>query len=89
MNITDAYYADDLAILSKIIHGASKLLHSSISRRYLSIINAKKTTFMQFNCNGTIKKNANHPLESVDDFTYLGSNIRYTETDVSVKIGKA
>lgn len=43
------------------------------------LVNAKKTKFMQQNSNGNIETTSKLPLELVDFFTYLGSNIESPE----------
>ena len=91
VTITDADYADDLALLSNTIDGAEKLLHhleEAAANIGLSV-NAKKTEFISYNETGTIKTVNDIPLAKVDDFTYLGSNIASTDKDVQIRIGKA
>ena len=89
--VTDADYADDLAFFSDTIQGAEKLLHhleeasSNIGLR----VNAKKTEFISYNEEGTMKTQNNIPLKKVDDFKYLGSYIASTDNDIKINIGKA
>ena len=91
VNITDADYADDLALLSNTIKGAEQLLHhleEAAANIGLSV-NAKKTEFISYNEQGAIQSKNDIPLLKVDDFTYLGSNIASTEKDIQIRIGKA
>ena len=46
-----------------------------------------KTEFMCFNQNGAISLN-DKPLQLVDDFTYLRSNITSNESDINILIGE-
>ena len=89
--ITDADYADDLALISDTIAEAEALLH--IPERAAGdvglYVNAGKTELMCFNQEGSMKTVAGKPLKLVDTFTYLGSNIASTEKDVHIRIGKA
>ena len=89
--ITDADYADDLALISDTIAEAEALLHI-LGRAVGDVglyVNAGKTEFMCFNQEGSMKTVAGKPLKLVDTFTYLGSNIASTEKDVNIRIGKA
>lgn len=43
------------------------------------LVNVKKTKSMQQNSNGNIETTSKLPLELVDFFTYLGSNIESPE----------
>ena len=89
--ITDADYADDLALISDTIAEAEALLHI-LERAAGDVglhVNAGKMEFMCFNQEGTMKTVAGKPLKLVDTFTYLGSNIASTEKDVNIRIGKA
>ena len=52
-------------------------------------INAKKTEFVKFHQEGDIRLLNNTSIKAVDDFVYLGSNIKSTEKDIEVKKGKA
>ena len=91
INITDADYADDLALLSGTVNGVSELLHS-LEKSAADIglfVNAKKTKLMQFNCDGAVKTKSNLPVETVNNFAYLGSNTESTATDVNIRIAKA
>ena len=49
------------------------------STTWKKLVNVKKTKFMQQNSNGNIETTSKLPLELVDFFTYLGSNIESPE----------
>ena len=73
--ITDADYADDIAILANTPDQAETLLHS-LERAAASIgfyVNAHKTEYMCYNQTGDISTLEGTPLKLVDKFTYLGS----------------
>ena len=63
-----------------------KLFHIQIFGLYM---NSDKTEFMCFNQDSVISLLDGKPLKLVDEFTYLGSNISSTESDVNIVIGKA
>ena len=91
VTVTDADYADDLALFSDTIKGAEKLLHlleEAAANIGLSV-NADKTEFISYNELGTMQTASGIPLDKVDDFKYLGSNIASTDKDIKIKIGKA
>ena len=44
--------------------------------------------FMYFKQDGDISTLNGKPLKLVDQFTYLGSNITSTESDVNILVGK-
>ena len=89
--ITDADYADDLALFSDNIAQATALLHSleNAAADVGLYVNAGKTEFISFNQEGTINTLMGKALESVISFVYLGSNIASTEKDVTIRIAKA
>ena len=81
--ITDADYADDIAILTNAPTQARTLLHS-LERAAAGIghhVNPHKTEYMCFN-------QASNTF-TLDKFTYLGSCISSTETDIDTRITKA
>ena len=89
--ITDADYADDLAILAKTRNQAETLLHS-LERAFASIglhVNAHKTEYMCYNQTGDITTLDGTPLKLVDKFTYLGSSVSSTEKDIDTRLMKA
>ena len=89
--ITDADYADDIAILANLPAQAETLLYS-LERAAACIglhINAHKTECMGFNQTGHISTLGNSSLKLVDKFTYLGSSVSSTEKDIDTRLGKA
>ena len=79
--ITDADYADDIAILANTPDQDETLLHS-LERAATSIglyVNAHKTEYMCYNLTGDISTLEGTPLKLVDKFTYLGSSVKSTE----------
>ena len=89
--ITDADYADDIAILTNTPDQAETLLHS-LERAAASIglyVNAHKTEYMCYNQTGDISTLEGTPLKLVDKFTYLGSSVESTEKDIETRLTKA
>ena len=75
--ITDADYADDVALLANAPAQAETLLHS-LERPAAGIglhVNANKTEYMCLNQTGDISTLDGNSLKLVDKFTYLGSSI--------------
>ena len=78
--ITDADYADDIAILANTPNQPETLLHS-LERAAAGIglhVNAHKTEDMTFP----------HSLKLVDKFTHLGSSVSSTEKDINTRLTK-
>ena len=89
--ITDADYADDIAHLANKAAQAETLLHS-LQRAVAGIglyVNARKTEYMCFNQTGDISTLNGGSLKLVDKFTYLGSSVSSTETDIDTRQAKA
>ena len=89
--ITNADYADDIAILANTPDQAETLLHS-LEQAAASIglhINAHKTEYMCYNQTGDISTLEGTPLKLVDKFTYLGSSVESTEKDIETRLTKA
>ena len=89
--ITDADYADDIAILANTPNQADTLLHS-LERTAAGIgfhVNAHKTEYMCFNQAGNISTLDGTSLKLVDKFTYLGSSVSSTEKDIDTRLTKA
>ena len=83
--ITDADYADDIAILANTPDQAETLLHS-LKRAAASIslyVNAHKTEYMCYNQTGDISTLEGTPLKLEDKFTYLGINRKGHQNEVS------
>ena len=89
--VTDADYADDIALLANTPAQAKSLLHS-LERAAASIglhVNTDKTEYMCFNQRGNIYALKGGPLKLVDRFTYLGSSFSSTEKDIHTRQAKA
>ena len=89
--ITDADYADDIALLANTPNQAETLLHS-LERVAAGIglhVNAHKTEFMSFNQKGDISTLDGTSLKLVDKFTYLGGSVSSTEKDIDTRLTKA
>ena len=89
--ITDVDYADDIALLANTPTQAKTLLHS-LERAAAGIglhVNAHKTKYMCFNPRDVISTRNGSSLLLVDKFTYLGSSISSTETDIKTWLAKA
>ena len=89
--ITDADYADDIAILANTPDQAETQLHS-LERAAANIglyVNAHKTEYMCYNQTGDISTLEGTPLKLVDKFTYLGSSVESTEKDIETRLAKA
>ena len=82
--IMDADYADDRALL------AETQLHS-LERAAAGIalhINANKTKYVCFNQKGDISTLNGSSLNLLDKFTYIGSSVSSTETDINTRLAK-
>ena len=89
--ITDADYADDIALLANTPNQAETLLRS-LERAAAGIglhINAHKTEYMCYNQTGDISTLDGASLKLVDKFTYLGSSFSSTEKDIDTRLTKA
>ena len=89
--ITDADYADDIALLANTPNQAETLLHS-LERAATGIslhVNAHKTEYMCYNQTGDITILDGASLKLVDRFTYLGSSVSSTEKDIDTRLTKA
>ena len=89
--ITDADYADDIAILANTPDQAKTLLHSleSAAAGIGLYVNAHKTEYMCYNQTGEIFTLDGTPLKLVDKFTYLGSSVASTEKVIETRFAKA
>ena len=86
--ITDAVYADDIAILANTPNQAETLPHS-LERAAAGIglhVNAHKTEYMCYNQTGDISTLDGTSLKLVDKFTYQGSSVSSTEKDIGNQI---
>ena len=89
--ITDADYADDIAIMANTPNQAETLLHS-LERAAAGIglhANAHKTEYMCYNQTGDTSTLDGTSLKLVDKFTYLGSSVSSTEKDTDSRLTKA
>ena len=89
--ITDADYADDIAILANTPNQAETLLHS-LEQAATGIglyVNAHKTEYMCYIQTGDISTLEGAPLKLVDKFTYLGTSVASTEKDIDTRLTKA
>ena len=89
--ITDADYADDIAILANTTNQAETLLHN-LERAAAGIglhVKAHKTEYMCYNQTGDISTLDGTSLKLVDKFTYLGSSVSSTEKDIDTRLTKA
>ena len=89
--ITDADYADDIAILANTPNQAETLLHS-LERTAAGIglyVNAHKTEYMCYNQTGDISTLGGTSLKLVDKFTFLGNRVSTTEKDIDTRLTKA
>ena len=89
--ITDATYADDIALLANTPNQAETPLHS-LERAAASIglhVNAHETEYMCCNQTGDITTLDGTSLKLVDKFSYLGSSFSSTEKDIDTRLTKA
>ena len=89
--ITDADYADDIALLANTPNQPETLLHS-LERAAAGIglhVNAHKTEFMCFNQKSDISTLDGTSQKLVDKFTYLGSSVSSTKKDIDTRLRKA
>ena len=89
--ITDADYADYIAILANAPNQAETLLHSlewatAVIGLY---VNAHKTEYMCYNQTADISTLDGTSLKLVDKFTYIGSIVSSTEKDIDTRLMKA
>ena len=89
--ITDADYADDIALQANTPNQAETLLHS-LERAAAGIglhVNAHETEYMCFNQAGDISTLDGTSLKLVDKFTFLGSSVSSIEKDSDTRLTKA
>ena len=86
--ITDADNADDIALLVNApAQDETQLL--SLERATAGIghhVNAHKTKYMCINQTGDISRLNGSSLKLVDQFTYLGSSVLSTKTDIDTRL---
>ena len=89
--IAAADYTDDIALLANAPAQAGILLHC-LERAEAGIgshANAHKTEYMYFNQRGDISTLNGSSLKLVDKFTYLGSSVSSTETNINMRLAKS
>ena len=94
LHVTDADFADDIALLAGSLANAQELLSSleSASNCVGLYLNEKKTEYIPLKPQdyGTqIKTLNNNILKCVEDYKYLGSYIRNSEKDFTIRKGLA
>ena len=92
VNITDADFADDLALMSNTLEQAQLLLlRLEIAAETVGLhVNFKKTEYMRFNQEeGEVVTLDGNKLKEVVDFKYLGALIQSSEKDINSRIGQA
>ena len=91
LTITDVDNVYDIALLANTPAQAETLLHS-LKRAAAGIglhVNVDKTEYMCFNQRCNISTRNGSSLKLVDKFTYLGSSVSSTETDINTRLAKA
>ena len=84
VTITDEEYADDLPLfadLGKNVEILLQALEKSAKNNGLHI-NSKKTEYIPFDCKYTINTLEGTPLKKVNNFIYLGSEIKRYEREM-------
>ena len=93
VRVSDTDFADDLALITDTVTEAEKLTQEieKVAATVGLQMNEGKTKFMTQNIEvpGTLMSVNNKSIEHVKDFTYLGSRLKSTESDIRVRKGKA
>ena len=76
-------------ISSRNYRGCKHSQEAAAARSIGLYMNSDKTKFMCFKQDGAISTLNGKPLKLLDHFTYLGSNISSTESNINICIGKA
>ena len=89
--ITDAHYADNIALLANASAQAETQLNrlERAASGFGHHANAHKTECMCFNQTGDISTLNGSPLKLVDKFINLESSVSLTETDINTRLAKA
>ena len=89
--ITGADYADGITLLANAPPQAETLLHSLewATAGTGFHVNARKIEYMCFNQTDDISTLNGSSLKLVGKFTYLGSSVSSTETDIDTRLAKA
>ena len=91
VTISDADYADDLALFADSCSDAEKLLHvleekaNSVRLR----VNIRKTQNFNINTDHKVRSVKGTQLKSVDNYTYLGSEISSMDKEIKIRIAKS
>ena len=86
--ISYADYADDIALLANAPAFAETLLHSLewAAEGIGFHVNAHKTEYKCFNQTGDISTLNCSVVKVVNKFTYLGSSVSSTDTDINTRL---
>ena len=86
--MTDADYADDQVLGTNTPVPTEFLMHSlgQIAEINGFPLNANKTGFTRLEQEGNVFTSSSKPLKLEDKFTYLGSKILSTESDVNIRL---
>ena len=89
--ITDAEYANDIAILANTLNQAKTQMHNLewAAAGIGLLVNAHKTEYMCYNQIVNISTLDRTSLKLVDKFTVLGSNVSSTKKDIDTRLTKA
>ena len=89
--ITNANYTNDIALLANALAQAETLLHGLewVAAGIGLLVNVHKMEYMCFNQTGNISTLNGSTLKLVDKFTYLGSSVSSTKTDIDTRLAKA
>ena len=89
--ITDTDYTDDIVLLANAPAQVETLLHSlEWATAGIGLhVNAHKMKYMCFNQTGDSSTQNGSSLKLVDKFTYLGSSVSSTKTNINTRLAKA
>ena len=84
-------YTDDIALLANIPAQAETLQHCLewVAAGIGLYVNADKTEYIYFHQKGDISTLNGSSVKLLDKFTYLGSSVSSTETDINTQLEKA
>ena len=89
MNVTDLYFADDIALLANKYQQAQELLRlvETEAAKVSLHLNGSKTKLMSFNQDdpSNVTTISGYKLKEVNNFKYLGGWMRSTEDDMKVR----
>ena len=93
VRVTDVEFADDIALSTNNVKDAETLM-KELERVAATVglrMNEEKTKYLVQNIDtpDSLHSLTGEPIELVDDFKYLGSKIRDSETDLNARKGKA